>query len=39
MRAYETEVYFMAKNRDVLGVANVIGPSYIQSRRSGCLGI
>jgi glycosyltransferase involved in cell wall biosynthesis len=25
MGAYETEVYFMAKNRDVLGVANVIG--------------
>jgi GT2 family glycosyltransferase len=25
MGAYETEVYFMAKNRDVLGAANVIG--------------
>jgi cellulose synthase/poly-beta-1,6-N-acetylglucosamine synthase-like glycosyltransferase len=25
MGAYETEVYFMAKNRDVLGVANVVG--------------
>jgi hypothetical protein len=24
MGAYETEVYFMAKNRDVLGVVNVI---------------
>jgi GT2 family glycosyltransferase len=25
MGAYETEVYFMAKNKDVLGVAHVIG--------------
>ena len=24
MRAYETEVYFMAKNRDVLGTSNVV---------------
>jgi GT2 family glycosyltransferase len=39
MKTYETEVYFMAKNRDILGIVNVIGHAIYRAIETMAWGV